>query len=117
MAAIVDIEQDQGATLSRQFIWKTGEPALEVDLTGYTARMHIRTAVDATTITLELTTENGRITLGGVAGTIDLLVDATTTATLVAGTYRYDLELVSAGGYVTRLIEGKFKVRAEVTRQ
>jgi hypothetical protein len=33
-----------------------------------------------------------------------------------AGSYVYDLEIVSANGKVTRLIEGRFVVKAEVTR-
>jgi hypothetical protein len=37
-------------------------------------------------------------------------------ASVSAGKYRYDLELVSAGGVVTRLLEGVFLVTAEVTR-
>ena len=117
MATTVDLEADQGATYIKRFIWRNNlATPQEIDLSGYTARMHIRESVDADTIDLELTTENGRILLGGVAGTIDLNVDAADMAALEAGSYKYDLELVSGGGVVTRLIQGKFKVIAEVTR-
>jgi hypothetical protein len=78
--------------------------------------MQVRANVESSTVILELTTSNSRITLGGTAGTVDLLVPAATTANLTAGLYVYDLELVSGGGEVTRLIEGNFNVRAEVTR-
>jgi hypothetical protein len=37
-------------------------------------------------------------------------------ATVPAGNYRYDLELVSGAGVVTKLISGDFTVTGEVTR-
>jgi hypothetical protein len=78
--------------------------------------MQVRETTAASGILLELTTVNSRITLGGTAGTVNLLVAANVTAALTPGLYVYDLELVSGGGEVTRLIEGNFNVRAEVTR-
>lgn len=106
----------QGATFQRVFTWRVGTPAANVNLTGYTARMQLRTAANAATPALEATTENGRITLGGAAGTITLNLSATVTAALPANQYAYDLELVSGSGQVTRLIEGFTTVDAEVTR-
>lgn len=106
----------QGATFQRVFTWRVGTPAANVNLTGYTARMQLRTAANAATPVLEATTENGRITLGGAAGTITLNLSATVTAALPANQYAYDLELVSGSGQVTRLIEGFTTVDAEVTR-
>jgi hypothetical protein len=78
--------------------------------------MQVRSAANSASVVLELTTTNTRITLGGVAGTVTLTVDAATTANLTPSLYVYDLELVSGGGVVTRLIEGNFNVKAEVTR-
>jgi tRNA threonylcarbamoyladenosine modification (KEOPS) complex Pcc1 subunit len=78
--------------------------------------MHVRTLANATSTIVELTTENSRIALGGTAGTITLTIPATVTANLTAGLYVYDLELVSGSNVVSRLIEGNFKVKAEVTR-
>lgn len=106
----------QGASWSRVFTWKTGSPAAAVNLTGYTARMHFRTSYSAASATLELTTGNNRIALGGALGTITLTLTATETAALAAGRYVYDLELVSGGGLVTRLVEGIVTVSPEVTR-
>jgi hypothetical protein len=66
---------------------------------------------------LTLTTENAGITLGGAAGTITLSATATVTAALTAPfSGVYDLELVSGGGVVTRLLEGVATVSPEVTR-
>jgi hypothetical protein len=103
-----------GASFSRVIRWKAD--GANVNLTGYSARMQIRPTAASATTTLSLTTENNRIALGGVAGTITLSISATDTAAITAGRYVYDLELVSAGGIVTRLLQGVVTVSANVTR-
>jgi len=105
---------DQGATFTRQLTWKDDTGAA-VNLTGYTARMQLRTSVANDSVVLELTDSNGRIALGGTAGTITLTVTAADMTTLPPQKYVYDLELVN-GAVVTRLVQGTFTVRAEVTR-
>ena len=105
---------EQGATLARTILY-TDADEVETDLTGFTAAMQVRPTAASATVILELTTENSRITLGGAAGTVDLLVDAATTEALTPGKYFYDLELYT-GSTVIRLIEGTFTVKAEVTR-
>lgn len=113
-AGTYNIICDQGATLTRTLTYKDSTGAL-VNLTGFTARMQVRADVESTSTVLSLTTENGGITLGGVAGTVLITATATQTAALTAGDYAYDLELVS-GATVTRLVQGSFLVRPEVTR-
>ena len=78
--------------------------------------MSLRTDIEDSSAILSLTTENGRIALGGGAGTITLTVSASDTAALTAGNGVYDLEIVSSGGVVTRLIEGSYTISREVTR-
>ena len=110
----------QGTTFDVTFTWRqpivspatVGTP---VDLTGYTARMQVRSSIASDEVLLELTTENGGITLGDVAGTIALHLDATDTAALEFTSGVWDLELVSAD-VVTRLLGGRLKVSKEVTR-
>lgn len=109
-----DFYIEQGATFNQQFIWKDSTGAL-VNLTGYTARMQIRQTVSNDTVLLSLTTENGRISLGGAAGTITLTLDAATSAGITFSRGVYDLELIH-GGVVTRLLEGQVDVSKEVTR-
>jgi hypothetical protein len=87
-----------------------------VDLTGFTARMDIRKTLGSATVIHTLTTENGGITLGGAAGTIELLIPALTTETFDFGNAVYDLELISAVGVVTRLVGGAITLSKEVTR-
>jgi hypothetical protein len=108
------IVTDQGATFTRQLTWKDDTGAA-VNLTGYTARMQLRTSVQNDSVVLELTDANGRIALGGAAGTITLTVTAADMTTLPPLKYVYDLELVN-GTVVTRLVQGTFIVRPEVTR-
>jgi hypothetical protein len=106
----------RGATFSEQIEWKD-ENGVLIDLTGFTARMHMRETVDAATPFLTLTTENGGITLGGTAGTVDLLAAATATSAITATAGVYDLELVASDGItVTRLLEVLVVISPEVTR-
>lgn len=104
----------QGATFSKQLSYLID--SVPVDLTGYTARMQVREKASSSSKIVDLTTENGGITLGGLAGTVLLEISASDTESLVPKTYVYDLELESSGGFVVRLMEGQFTVTAEVTR-
>lgn len=87
-----------------------------INLTGYTARMQIRSSVESETVLVNLTTENGGITLGGTGGTVQLLITAVATAAITWTSGVYDLELVSGSGIVTRLVSGRINVTQEVTR-
>ena len=51
----------------------------------------------------------------GTTGGIYISIDATSMANALSGEHRYDLELVN-GTTVTRLLEGEFKIRSEVSR-
>jgi len=112
----LDLNCWQGANFDYTLTWETaGTP---VNLTGYSARMQVRSNYDSGTAVVSLTNGTG-ITLGGTAGTILLEMNASTTAAL-DGTpntqYIYDLELISGASYVTRLVEGSFFINPEVTR-
>jgi len=106
---------EQGATWSLPLRWQDADE-VPIDLTGFTARMHIRKKVTDPAYEIELTTEDGGITLGGVDGTINLFIGAADTSLIDIKTGAYDLELVSPGGVVTRLLEGAVTVSFEVTR-
>jgi hypothetical protein len=58
--ARVNIDIREGVTFEQQFQW-TDEDKIPVDLTGYTARMHVRKKASSATVIIELTTDNGRI--------------------------------------------------------
>jgi hypothetical protein len=112
---VYNITVTQGDTLSRVLTW-TNNAKVPNNLTGYTAKMQVRSSADSTTVVLELSTVNGYIVLGGTAGTITLTVPAANMSIVNAGQYVYDLELVSGGGQKTTIVEGNFKVKAQVTR-
>jgi hypothetical protein len=98
----------------------TGGGVLEynqpVDLTGLTARMQIRAKLDDTAVIKELTTTNGGIILDNTAKTIQMYISATDTATFSFQSAVYSLELVSASGEVTQLVNGTLTLVREVTR-
>jgi hypothetical protein len=116
MSAKMNLTFEQGATFRKTITWKTGTPATPVDLTGCTARMHARDKVTDAAPLLELTTENGRISLGGVLGTISFLVSAVDTSAITWAKAVYDLEVIAVDGTVTRLVHGSIEVSKEVTR-
>lgn len=114
IAGVYKMVCDQGATFSRLLTIRNGENDL-LDLTGYTARMQVRPEVDSDEILVELTTENGRISLGGAYGTVLLHLPPEVTATISTDGF-YDLEIITSGGAVYRLLRGKFALDPEVTR-
>ena len=113
-ATTYDILIEQGATFSQLVTYK--DNGVAVNLTGYTARMQVRSTLESASTVVELTTANGLIALGGTAGTITLTIAAADTAALTAGRGVYDLELVSGSGIVTRLLQGVATISRNVTR-
>jgi hypothetical protein len=114
-AAQYNLYMEQGATFALSITWKdsSGTP---INLGGYSARMQVRRTKDSSTVLLEATTANSRITLGGALGTIDVVIPATVMEDVTFGCGVYDLEVESSGGQVTRLIEGGVSLSKEVTR-
>ena len=110
-----DFYIEQGATFDQEIVWRDSNNS-PVNLTGYTARLQIRKSVTATTPILTLTAENGKITLGGSTGKVTLYLAPSDTSPLTAFSGVYDLELQSASGFVTRLLEGQVEISREVTR-
>lgn len=107
---------EKGSTFLLNLIWKDSNQ-VPIDLTGYTARMQVRKSYNTSEKLLDLTTENGGITLGGIAGTISIKGPADQTTAIpdnIKGGV-YDLEMVN-GSIVKRLIEGEADIRPEVTR-
>jgi hypothetical protein len=110
-----DLTINQGATFELTVTWKDSA-GTAINLTGYTARMQVRETYSSATSVVSLTNGAG-IPLGGAAGTIAIVISATTPAGLPAPfSGVYDLELVSAAGVVTRLLQGAATVTPEVTR-
>ena len=107
---------NQGSTFDKTVTWKTGAPPVPVDLTGCTARGQIRSEIDSPTVLVEMTTLNGRITLGGATGTIRFLFEDELTETFFWDSGVYDVEIVFPDGTVQRKLAGAVSVSPEVTR-
>lgn len=120
-AGVLDLLIEQGSTFTRTVTVTGPVPNLTpVDLTGYTARGQIRETAQSATIVVSFTCvvsdpTNGVITVS--------LTDEQTSAIPATGakysnyqTYYYDIEIESAGGIVTRLLNGKVSVSPEVTK-
>lgn len=95
----------------------TGNTFVPFDLSGYGARMQVRRTIDSTNFLLELTTENGALTINptGVLNEIFIDVSASVTAS-VSTSGVYDIEIVDGSGVVSRVLEGEFNLSPEVTR-
>lgn len=90
-----------------------------VDLTGYTARMKVRTKIGGTllasTEAADAPLDIINVTLNNSTKAITISIDATDTAGLTWTKGVYDFEVVSVGGVVTTLLYGSISVTKEVT--
>ena len=119
-----NLEMWQGATFSMTVTVKDSSANVQ-NLTGYTARMQIRSSYDSGTVTESLTTSNGEIIITAAEGNVALELAATRTANIPVvltngkppkTVYVYDLELVDGAGKVSKLLFGDINVYGEVTR-
>jgi hypothetical protein len=110
--AQVDLCLPQGQTWDTTIEWSAdGNP---VNLTGWTARMMLRTTAEAASPTVSLSTATSTMTASN--GVIGLSYSAVSSAAITAATYLYDLEVVNPSGAVRRLMEGRAVVSREITR-
>jgi hypothetical protein len=122
-AGVCNLLIQQGETFSR-VITITDDQAIPVpiNLTGYTARASIRPTADSTTTTATFVCTFATDRSTGVI-TISL-TDTVTSGIPTTGKtaydklakFQWDMEIVSAGGLVTRLLNGAVEVSPEVTR-
>lgn len=112
-AGLYNFTIEQGATFRRTITWH------DVDLTGFTARLHARRQIPDTDTVLDLASGN-ELTITpdnpDPDSTIEIELTDEETAALDFDTAHYDLELESAGGEVTRLLYGVITLSREVTR-
>lgn len=114
-AAIYNFELEQGTSLVKSVVWKDSA-GVAVNLTGYSARMQVRESIDSDTVLLELSTANGTISLTESQGKVTLVFSPEDTSGEDWTRGKYDLELTSSSGFVTRLLKGKITLSKEVTR-
>jgi hypothetical protein len=114
-AGTFNILCEQGADFRLQLTWREPDQT-PINVSGFSAKMQVRTAKGASTAAATLSTSSGTIVLGGVNGTILLTMPASETGSLVPGAYIYDIELTDPSGVVTRLMQGSFTVDQQVTQ-
>lgn len=110
MAPRNNIEIDQGSTYYSPF--RLAKNGAAIDITGYSFRSQIRSAYGDAAAVASFAVN----ILDGTDGTFAMSMSDTASAALPAGVYLYDMEMVDLSGKVTRLVEGKVKVRPEVTK-
>jgi hypothetical protein len=110
-----ELEIKQGATYQLGLYYVTSAGAA-IDITGYSARMTLRSDYEATTSLLDLTSPSAGLVITGASGLVTVTITSTQTAALTAGPFVWDIEIVSAGGVVTRMAGGVGVISREVTR-
>lgn len=121
---------EQGTTVNFRidYLDTKGNP---VNLTDWNARMDIRAARDKTSqLYMSLTTDakpdgtgltitplSGSVVLPPTSGSIGLFISAASSSMLNFSDAHYDIEIYSGSSneYVIRLLEGKIRLRREVT--
>lgn len=95
---------EQKATFRKKMVYrdKFKKP---INLTGFSVRMQIR-AADGSLIA-DLSTQNGKIILGGASGSIELVIPVAETSLMTFATALYDLKLIAPNGDEIRMLKGK----------
>lgn len=113
----ISLKLYQGATFDETWVWRTGTESSNtpVNLTGCTAKAQIRDKLGSQTVLLDLTTENGRIELGGIAGSIRIIITDEDTALINWTTGVYDLFIYFPDGTAVPRMAGTVTVTKGVT--
>ena len=109
MSGKYNIVAEQGATFNLNFTIATDGVAL--NLTSYTFAMQVRRSSNSSTALLNITSA----TMNS-SGSVSVTASAALMSDIPAGRWVYDIELTSSGGQVTRILEGRFIVKAQVTQ-
>lgn len=115
-AGVSDITIEQAADYYLSLVYED-DSGVPIDLTGWSAQMMIRTTFEDPDPLVSLSSSlGGGITLGGIAGTIDIYIDEATTVELAGGMAVYDLRLKDSLNKYDRLIQGQVYISPAVTR-
>jgi hypothetical protein len=102
---------DQGSDFAVDLVIKQSGTAM--DLSNYTGRAQLRTTVTASSASATFTVTKTNAT----GGALKLELSASTTSSLAAGQYVYDLEIyTSSDSVVKRILQGDVTITPEVTR-
>ena len=105
----------QGTTYPIRMRW-LDSAGVPIDLTGAIVRAQLRKNFSDALPTLTFTTVNGKAFLDTVTGFFGFDLLPAATSAIAARLYVYDIEVVTAGGDVTRALMGTITFTSEVTR-
>lgn len=106
----------QGSYIIIPINYRTGDPLALVDLSTYTAKLQVREDYNSPVL-LELSTADSTIILAATSPNIQLVFTSAKTENMtIFDNMVYDLEITSAAGLVTRVLNGKFSISRQVTR-
>jgi len=116
--ANIDIVDHIGNTICINLDYRTAKApnGVQIDLTGYTARMMVRQAEDSTIPLIELSSPSAGIVLNDLDFNIKVTILPSQTLLLTPDTYYYDLELRDSLGKIDTFSYGKLKLLPVVTR-
>lgn len=112
-----DFNLEQGADLDLTVqVWADAAHTIPQNLTGWDARMMIRSTRDATGTPLVSLTSNpaAGLTVNGSTGQVTIFVNGVTTTGYTWRNGQYDLE-VFLGNTVKRVLQGNVSITPEVT--
>ena len=112
---------EQGTTTNFNILYQDSSKNY-INLTGYEARMQLRSSISSPTVYLQLSSSlnsDGTGITVSPSGSINIYISSCTSSMLTFDQAVYDLEIYSGSGacpYVIRLLEGNVKLSKEVTR-
>lgn len=110
MAIIANLYIDQGTDFSIT-VDVTDSAGDILELSDYTAAAQMRKTYSSSTVSATFATS-----IAPLAGQVTISLTDTQTSAIEAGRYVYDLNITSAAGLTTRVVEGQAIVTPGVTR-
>jgi hypothetical protein len=115
-AAAYDLEIEIGADRDIPLTITGPDETTPVNLTGYEARFTARFKTDDTTALLDLSTDNGKITITPATGQVTIHLTHADTAPITQKRGVYDFWLIDANGRWSPELYGAITFHQEVTR-
>lgn len=110
MAIVANLTADQGSDFISEITVEDYNGNVS-NISNYTARGQVRrTYLSSTSVDFNATVSNP------TSGELTIELTSAQTSAMKAGRYVYDVEIVSSGGTVTRVVEGQFEIMPSVTR-
>lgn len=119
MAGVYHFDADKGSTWRQSLVLKNAD-GTAMDLTGYSARMSVKSAANSALAAL---VDVSCVISDPKAGKIDMEISAANSSKMqiYGDSYLdivkavYDIEIYTASGFVVRVLQGFFRICPEVT--